>query len=198
LVEKLIAIGVSLGGFDALPTLIGGLSRDLAAACVIVQHRPPDDDSILDRMLGQLSGRTVREPDHHEAILTGSIYLAPANYHLLVDGGHFSLSTEGRVLFARPSIDVFFASASECYEERVIAVCMTGSSRDGALGAQAVHRRGGLVLVHDPKTARSPVAPRAALETVPKALVLQLEELAPKLNELCGTVNRKGVRPGAQ
>lgn len=185
MVDKLIAIGVSLGGLAALPTVIGGLSRDLAAACVIVQHRPADDDSELEQVLSQLCGRPIREPDHHEAISPNVIYLAPSSYHLLVDDRRFALSTEGRVLFARPSIDVFFASASECFESGVIAVCMTGASRDGALGAAQVARRGGTVLVHDPKTAESPIAPRAALELVPQARVLRLEQIATKLNELC-------------
>ncbi len=186
--DRIIAIGVSLGGFDALPMVIGALSPQIEAACVIIQHRPGDDDSLLEDMLSRQCGRRIREPDHDEPICNGKIYLAPASYHLLVDDNkRFALSTEGRVLFARPSIDVFFASAAECYEAGMIAVCMTGASSDGARGARTVWRNGGSVLVHDPNTAHSPVAPRAALEYVPQALVLRLDEIAPRLNAMCRT-----------
>jgi len=105
----------------------------------------------------------VLEPEDKDVIRPGMVYVAPADYHLLVDDGHFALSTEGRVSAARPSIDVLFESAAQTFGQHVLAVVLTGSSKDGVRGSRRVRERGGKVLVQDPATAESPVLPAAVI-----------------------------------
>src|SRR6185503_13811737 len=113
------------------------------------------------------------------------VYVAPPDYHLIVERGYFALSTDEAVCHARPSIDVLFESVALSYGALAIAVVLTGSSRDGADGARAVKAAGGRVLVQDPATAWSPIAPRAVLASTSADAVLDLGHLAEKLTTLC-------------
>lgn len=187
----LVAIGASLGGFAALQKILNSLAANLPAAVAIVQHRSADAGSELDRLLAAHCPLPLREPDDKHPILAGHAYLAPADYHLLADGTDFSLSVLERVKCARPSIDVFFESVAESFGARAIGVVLTGASTDGAEGALSLARRGAHVLVQDPETAESPVAPRAALRCVPQAQVLPLGRIADVINGLCGVLPRK-------
>jgi len=183
--EGLIVMGASLGGFDAVRLLLGALPQDFSVPIVLVQHRMSDPDGRLVELLGAQSRLPVSEPEDKDPILPGRVYLAPSDYHLLVERGFFVLSTDEPVCHARPSIDVLFESAADSYGATVIAIVLTGSNRDGAEGARSVKRAGGRVLVQDPRTALSPVAPAAALETTIVDAVLTLEEMVPRLSELC-------------
>jgi two-component system, chemotaxis family, protein-glutamate methylesterase/glutaminase len=128
-----------------------------------VQHRLADTAGRLGEALQDLTSLPVRETEGKEPIIPGCVYVAPPDYHLLVDVGHFPLSTDKKVLMARPSIDVLFESAADAYLERVIAVVLTGASKDGAAGAARVKQKGGIVVVQDPATPDSPIMPRAAI-----------------------------------
>jgi len=134
----------------------------------------------------------VREAEDKEEIADGNVYLAPSDYHLLVEPGRFSLSTEAPVCCARPSIDVLFESAADCYKDRVLGVVLTGASVDGARGAASIHRAGGLVIVQAPETAESRTMPEAALREVPGARVLRLDAVAAFIAELGVGVEEKG------
>jgi two-component system chemotaxis response regulator CheB len=173
----LITIGASLGGLDALGLLFAALPKVLSPTLTIVIHRRPDEGSGLAEALASKIGRPVIEPEDGETLEPGTVYLAPADYHLLIESRRFRLSTEAPVNFARPSIDVLFQSAAQAYQRRLVAVQLTGASEDGAAGAVEVVRRGGIVLVEAPVGARSPVAPRAVLARVPSARVGTLAEL---------------------
>jgi two-component system chemotaxis response regulator CheB len=120
----------------------------------------------------------VAEVNDKDRIIAGRVYLAPADYHLLVDVGHFALSTDARVCYARPSIDVLFESAADVYRDRVIGVILTGASSDGALGAARIKKLGGRVVAQDPATAESPVMPRAAINAGVVSEVLLLSDMA--------------------
>jgi two-component system chemotaxis response regulator CheB len=173
----LVVIGASLGGLTATRHLLAELPTSFPAAVAIVQHRRPDTVSALEELLAAVSKLPVREPQDREPIVPGTVYLAPAGYHLLVERGWLTLSLDGPVSWARPSIDVLFESAAEAYGRRVAAVLLTGSSEDGAAGMEAVARRGGLTVVEDPGSAHSPVSPAAALARTAVHHVLPLESI---------------------
>ena len=183
----LVVIGASLGGVAALRQLLGELPAGFPAALAIVQHRRPDAESPLVNLLGAVSALPVREPRDRERIEAGVVYLGPAGYHLLVEPGWLTLSVEGPVSWARPSIDVLFESAADAYRRRVVAVLLTGSSEDGAAGVEAVARRGGLTIVEDPGSAHSPVSPAAAIARTPVRHVLPLAGIAGLLRTMVRT-----------
>ena len=173
----LIAIGCSLGGYDALQVILRALPRDFPLPVAIVQHRAVESGERLAPALQELTALPVREVDDKEPIVPGCIYVGPPDYHLLVDAGRFALSTDAKVMMARPSIDVLFESAADAYLDRLIAVLLTGASKDGALGVVRVKRKGGLVVVQDPETAESRVMPDAAIAACTPDRVLPLDDI---------------------
>ena len=177
----LVTIGASLGGLAAVSTVLRGLPNGLEAALVVVQHRRPDADSPLAHLLAQQSALPVREPDVDECWVAGVVYLAPPGYHMLVEGDHFAFSVDAPVTFARPSIDVLFESAADQLGLPVLGVVLTGSNEDGAQGAAALAASGAVVIVQDPATAESPVAPLAALARIPGAQKVPLPEIAGRI-----------------
>jgi len=188
----LIAIGASWGGLHAVSTLLDGLDNDVDATIVVVQHRAPQADrGLLELLLQEHVERPVSEPDDKEPIARSHIYVAPADYHLLVENGHFALSVEDRVNYARPSIDVFFQSVAEAYRERAIGIVLTGANVDGADGLAAIKARGGVAIVQDPRTAARDTMPAAALAATAAETVLPLEEIPRFLYGLCGPVKTR-------
>lgn len=190
----LVVMGASLGGLEALEKVLASLPADLDVAIAVVQHRRADDGDRLAQLLGNHSVLPVLEPEDKEPLLPGRVYLAPADYHLLIDGDCCALSTDERVWYARPAIDVLFESAADSHGERVASVLMTGSNQDGAAGTRAIKRAGGFAIVEDPHTALSPVAPRAALELTAVDRVVPLAEIPKVLIPLC---RRRSPRAGA-
>ena len=182
----LIAIGASWGGLHAVSTLLDGLDRDVEAAIVVAQHRGPDAArGMLESLLRRHATRQVCEPDDKEPVEPCRVYVAPADYHLLVEDGHFAFSTEARVQYARPSIDVLFESVAETYGARAIGVVLTGANADGAAGLAAIKRAGGVAVVQDPTTAERRTMPEAALAATAADAVLPLEEIPRFLYGLC-------------
>ena len=180
---KLIAIGCSWGGLAALSVLLDGLPRELDAAVVIAQHRAPDT-SQLEHLLRGRSPLPVREVDDKDEIRSGTVFLAPPAYHLLVEQGRFALSTEEPVQYARPSLDVLFETAADAYGEDCIGVVLTGASADGAAGLQAICAAGGAAIVQEPESAERAEMPAAALEAAPSAQILPLAEIPHALARL--------------
>jgi two-component system chemotaxis response regulator CheB len=120
----------------------------------------------------------VCEVEDKMPIEHGHIYVAPPNYHTLIEPGYFSLSTEAPVRFSRPSIDVTFASAADSYTHRTVGIVLTGANADGAEGLRRISDRGGLAIVQDPDTAESRPMPTAAQRAVPRARVMSLDAIA--------------------
>jgi two-component system, chemotaxis family, protein-glutamate methylesterase/glutaminase len=176
--RSIITIGTSMGGLHALQVLLGGLPKDFPLPVAIVQHRGPDSDESLRDLLAKRSAMPIREVEDKDPISGGTVYLAPPDYHLLVDGVGFALSTEAKVQAARPAIDLLFESASERYGAAVIAVVLTGASQDGARGAAAVKRRGGRLIVQDPETASARFMPESAIKLAKPDHILPLEQIA--------------------
>jgi two-component system chemotaxis response regulator CheB len=128
----------------------------------------------------------VTEASDKETIAPGRVYVAPPDYHLLVEPGYFSLSTDEPVRFSRPSIDVMFASAADAYGVDVIGIVLTGANADGARGLRKIVDRGGHAIVQDPASSEVRVMPQSALKAVPEACVLPMEEIAPYLAAIEG------------
>jgi two-component system chemotaxis response regulator CheB len=129
----------------------------------------------------------VCEVDDKDGLAPGTVLLAPPDYHSLIEGDHVALSLEERVTYARPSIDVLFASAAETYRERCVGVVLTGANEDGASGLARIRELGGEAVVQDPATAERAEMPEAALAAVPDARVAAVEDIPTILVELCGT-----------
>jgi two-component system, chemotaxis family, protein-glutamate methylesterase/glutaminase len=182
---EIIVVGTSIGGLKALQTLLSALPDDFSVPVVIVQHRGKDSETGLCEFLGRHSRLPISEPEDKETILSGHAYLAPRDYHLLVEQGSFALSTDPAIGFARPSIDVLFESAADQYQEKTIGVVLTGANRDGARGLAAIKLRGGLTLVEDPQFAACPEMPQAAIANTEVDRVVPLVELGPLLGNLC-------------
>ena len=183
---ELIAIGASWGGLLAVGTLLEGIPAELDQAIVIAQHRSAESTrGALESLLQRHIDRPVTEPGDKEAVEPRKVYVAPADYHLLVDGERFALSIEGRVQFARPSIDVLFESVAEAYRERAIGIVLTGANEDGAAGLAAIKRNGGVGIVQDPRTATKKAMPEAAIAASQADAVLALEDIGPFLYGLC-------------
>jgi two-component system chemotaxis response regulator CheB len=182
---ELVVVGASWGGLTAISELLQGLPDELAAAVAIVQHRGPEPEpGLYATLLQRRTSRRVVEVADKEPIRARHVYVAPADYHLLVEPGFFSLSTEERVMYARPSIDVAFESAADAYRERVIGIVLTGANADGAAGLARIKRAGGVAIVQDPRTAAAAVMPEAALAGATVDAVLPLSELGRFLHAL--------------
>jgi two-component system chemotaxis response regulator CheB len=179
---ELIVIGASWGGLHAVGEILAALPADTDAAVVVAQHRRENTvDGGLAGLLQLRATLPVADVDDKAPIEPGQVYLAPPDYHLLIEQGYFSLSKEAHVQYARPSIDVLFQSAADAYRERVIGVILTGANADGAHGLSEVKRRGGVAVVQDPGTAERHEMPAAALATTAADAVLPLSEIGPFL-----------------
>ena len=179
-----VLVGTSWGGLAALRSLVAGLPDNLCMAMVIVQHRHKDSDHLLRVLLQERSPLAVCEVEDKMPIEHGTVYVAPPDYHTLVEPGHFSLSTDAPVRYSRPSIDVAFGSAADSYRHRAVGVVLTGANADGAEGLRLISDVGGLALVQDPATAESAMMPRAAAQAVPRARVMPLDEIVRFLGQL--------------
>ena len=194
---EIVVVGASTGGLKALQVLLSGLPAEFPLPIVIIQHRGKDLESGLCEFLSEDGSLSVSEPDDKEPLLGGHAYLAPRDYHLLIANRGFALSTAAPVGFARPSIDVLFESAADEYQERAIAVILTGANRDGARGLAAIKSRGGLTIVEDPVSAFSPEMPEAAIALTQPDWILPLQEIAARLQELSESAAPR-VLPGQE
>ena len=182
---ELIVIGCSMGGMHALQIIFNALPKEFPMPIAVVQHRYRTSNEGLPAFLRRHTALQVVDTTDKEWIKPGTVYLAPANYHLYVERGELSLSVDEAVAYSRPSIDVLFESAADAYGSALIGVVLTGANADGALGAARIKKRGGFVIVQDPATAESPAMPRAAIDAARVDRILPLERIGPFLADLC-------------
>jgi two-component system chemotaxis response regulator CheB len=183
---ELIVVGASWGGLDAVGRLLGGLPVQVDLPVVVAQHRHPSSaPGGLPDLLRMRIKRPVQDAEDKMAIERGQVYIAPPDYHLLIDRGSLALSVDERVQYARPSIDVLFESASYAHGPGVIGIILTGANADGAAGLAAVKARGGVALVQDPAAAEHRIMPDAALAATVADAVLPVEEMGRFLYGLC-------------
>lgn len=187
-----VVIGASWGALKAFRKILSGLPSTFQLPLILVPHRGRDSEHLLADLLDDCSDMPVSEVEDKDTIEPGHVYLAPANYHLLVEDGHFSLSTDEVVRFSRPSIDVTFESVADEYGPRSVGVMLTGANEDGSRGLRRIADRGGLAIVQDPATAESSLMPASALKAVPEALMLTLDGISDHLATLEARTSRFG------
>lgn len=180
-----VVVGASVGGVEALGQLLSALPAAARAAVFVVQHLPRDRPSLLVEIFQPICALSVREAEDKEPVAPGSVYFAPPDYHLLVDGGPtLLLSVDDPVLFARPAIDVLFESAADLYGPRLLGIVLTGANADGAAGLHAVRDAGGIAVVQDPEEAQAALMPQSALQRTPEAHVLPIAQIRELLARL--------------
>ncbi len=181
-----ITVGTSLGGFRALEVILLGLPRGFGVPILIVQHLDPNSDGLVPSLLSEKCAIRIKEADDKEAIESGTVYVAPPNYHLLVEPDRtLSLSIDEKENYSRPSIDVLFESAAEAYKGSLIGIVLTGASHDGARGLEKIKAMGGLTIVQDPETAESRIMPVAAIRQAKADYILPLPEITDFIVRCC-------------
>jgi len=180
-----VVIGVSTGGLKVIKAILSVLPSEFALSIIIVMHRHKETDGYLERSLNDECKMQVKQADKKEEIKAGIVYVAPPNYHLLIeDDGTFSMSVEGPVNYARPSVDVVFESAAEVYGEGLIGVILTGANKDGSRGLKMIKKSGGLTIVQTPETSEAAEMSKSAMEAVKPDYVLPLIEIGRLLRKL--------------
>lgn len=182
---KAVVIGVSTGGVMALKLVLGALPQNFPIPILVVTHIKPDSDDGLAVLLDSLCSIKVKEADEQEAMVSGTAYLAPANYHLLVERNYsLALSIDPAVNFARPSVDVLFESAANVFGSALIGIIMTGAGFDGSKGLLKIKENGGLTIVQDPTDAEMDSMPKSALQLLKADHIVKLNEIPELLMEL--------------
>lgn len=183
---EVIVLGCSMGGMAAMEKIFSVLPASFPVPIVVAQHRYRTSGEALPSFLRRHSKLNVVDATDKQWIHPGNVYLAPADYHLMLDqDGELSLSVDAAVSYSRPSIDVLFESAADAYRGAAVGVVLTGANADGARGAKKIKDRGGFVVVQDPKTAESPEMPSSAIAAVRVDRILPLDRIGPFLVELC-------------
>jgi two-component system chemotaxis response regulator CheB len=182
--HNIIVLGASTGGVEALSTVASHLSPDLPAAVFVVVHIPPQATSVLPLILERSGPLPARHAIDGEPIEPGRIYVAPPDFHLLVDQGTVRVMRGPKENRSRPAIDPLFRSAALAHGPRVIGVICTGALNDGTAGLLAIKRRGGIAVVQDPTDAFFPSMPASALEYVSTDYCLPLAHIGSTLNRL--------------
>jgi two-component system chemotaxis response regulator CheB len=185
---RVVGIGASAGGVDALIRVVRELPRDFPAAICIVLHLPSSGRSLLAPILGRQTRLEVVEASDGEPLLPGRVYVAPNDRHLLVSDGHVALDRGPKENGVRPAVDVLLRTLAAAYGTRAIAVVLSGALGDGSAGAVAVRDAGGVVVVQDPDDATVASMPESTLRAVGTAdAVLDAGEIGPALARLVGT-----------
>jgi two-component system chemotaxis response regulator CheB len=188
-----VVIGGSSGGLQSLQTVLGLLPGDYSLPVMVALHRSPTTDHNLAGLLNDSCSLTVKEAEDKEVLVEGSVYIAPANYHLLVELDYtLSLSVDARVWHSRPAIDVLFETAADAFGPRLVGVLLTGANQDGTAGLRRIRQRGGLTLAQDPAEAYMPAMPESAIQAGVVDQVLPLAAIGALLASLAGP------RPGKQ
>ncbi|MEA5529618.1 chemotaxis protein CheB [Dolichospermum sp. UHCC 0684] len=178
----IVALAASAGGLTALIEVLSHLPADFKAAIVIVQHLDPRHPSLMAEILSRRTLLKVVQAKQGDKLTPGTVYIAPPNNHLLVNSdGTASLSQSEMVHFLRPSADLLFESLAGSYKERAIAVVLTGTGSDGAMGVEAIQKMGGTVIAQDEKSAEFPGMPSAAIKTGNVDFILPLAEISSAL-----------------
>ena len=180
-----VVIGASAGGFEALLAILTGLPATYPMPLVVVLHLPDNHESKLAELFGYRLSLQVREARDKESLAPGVLYFAPSGYHLSIENDcSFSLSCEDRVSYARPSIDVLFASAADAYGKSLAGILLTGANYDGAAGLSGMQVAGALTIVQDPASAEVATMPEAAIRRMTPDLILPLAEIHSLLRRL--------------
>jgi two-component system, chemotaxis family, protein-glutamate methylesterase/glutaminase len=182
---KAVVIGASAGGIKAVKDLLRKLNPDFKLPVIVVVHISPHSENYWVKILNKECKMAVKEADEKERILKGTVYIAPPGYHLLIEKNQtFTLTSDERVNYSRPSIDVLFETAADAYGEHLIGIVLTGANADGAEGLRKIKDAGGLAIVQEPDTAEVDVMPLAAINAANPKYILPLSLISAVLNDL--------------
>lgn len=180
-----LLIGGSAGSLDVLFQILPLIRSDITFAIIIVLHRKAGNDAILPGLLNFKTKLPVREIEEKEKIMAATIYIAPSDYHLLIEKNHtFSLDCSEKVNYSRPSIDVTFQSAAEVYKDQLVCLLLSGANIDGIEGLKSVNHFGGRVFIQNPQSAAMPYMPAQAALNVEVDKILPINEMADYINGL--------------
>jgi two-component system chemotaxis response regulator CheB len=179
----IIAIGGSAGSLPVVLTIVNNIKDSFCVPVVLIIHRMKNVPSEMNNILSV--NKQIREPEDKEQVSECSMYLAPQNYHLLVEEDRtFSLDYSEPVNFSRPSIDVTFASLADVYKGRVLGVLLSGANKDGADGLSSIIASGGAGIVQDPEPAEYKAMPKAGIEYNSKVMIMKPQEIAAYINNV--------------
>ncbi len=196
--HAIIVIGASMGGLEALRSLVAGLPRDLPAALFVVWHIARESPAVLPDILDRGGPLPATHPRDGEEIQPGRIYVAPPDRHLVLEQGLVRLSRGPKENRFRPAIDPLFRSASRAYGPRVIGVVLSGALDDGTAGMETIKARGGIAIVQDPLEAVNPAMPRSVLAHVEVDHVVPAAAIGPLLAEIAPRTAETGGKPVAE
>ena len=183
--QKIVVIGGSAGSIEVILQVLPSLSANLSVPIIIVMHRKNANESLLATLLSSKTTLKVKEAEEKENILPGNIYLAPADYHLLIEKNFtFSIDDSEKINFSRPSIDVTFECAGEVYGSNLVCILLSGANADGVKGLKKVKKNNGIAAIQDPTTAQVSFMPQEAFQNVDVDHVFKLEEIANFINNL--------------
>ncbi len=176
-IYECIVIGVSAGGVETLTLLLPRLPEDFSIPVIVVQHVSKEQTGYV-LTLDKKCNIKVKEVSEKEKIEPGTAYLAPANYHLLIEENRtFVLDSDEKVNFSRPSIDVLFESAAEVYREKLVGIILTGSNSDGAQGIRMIKSLGGVTIAQNPESAKYKEMPQSGIDTGMVDHIMDLEQI---------------------
>jgi two-component system chemotaxis response regulator CheB len=181
-----VVIGGSAGSLDVLIEIIKLLDKNFMLPVIVVVHRQRNGMSELTRILRSSTGRVnIFEPEDKQPIEAGSIYIAPQNYHLLIERSYsFSLDYSEPVKYSRPSIDVTFESAARVYKDELTGIILSGANGDGTAGLEKIDFYKGVAIAQNPASAQYPAMPRSAIAAVKGIKIMQPFEIGEYLNRL--------------
>lgn len=179
---EIVALAASAGGLNAIGQILENLPANFPAAIALVQHLAPQHRSLMADILSRKTTLHVKQAEEGDSIAAGTVYIAPPNRHLLVNPDKtLSLTQTELVHFLRPSADLLFESVAASYKDRAIAIVLSGTGNDGAMGVQAIHTMGGTVIAQDEATSEFFGMPSAAIQTGVVDFVLPLPQIADAL-----------------
>jgi two-component system, chemotaxis family, CheB/CheR fusion protein len=179
---KVVAIGASAGGLEAMMELLKFLPANTGMAFIYVQHLSPDHKSLLTEILSKKTKMLVQEIDDMDLIQPNSVFVTPYNKGIEVTDGHIKLIPRSENS-AAISIDILFSSLAEAQKEKVIGVILSGSASDGTIGMKAIKQKGGLPFAQD-DTAKFTSMPHSAIAAGVVDFILSPKEIALELARL--------------
>ncbi len=180
---KALIIGGSAGSLEVLLKVLPDVNVNIPFPIIIVVHRKHGADSLLPVLLSTRTKLIVKEVDEKEKIVAGNVYIAPSDYHLLVEQDEtFSLDYSEKINYSRPAIDATFQTAAEVYKTNLVCMLLSGSNSDGVNGLKSVKSWGGRAVIQDPKSAQVAYMPEQAKLNVNIDQVLPIEEMAEFIN----------------
>ena len=189
---KVVVIGCSAGGFTLVFDIISKLPRNFPLPVIVVIHRSRKHKSSIEEILNSKSKVMVKVAGDKDQLMKGSVYFAPSDYHLLIEPDEtLTLDCSEPIMFSRPSIDVTFQSVADVYNDKTIAILLSGANTDGANGMCYIHEKKGFTIVQDPDCAEVRTMPEAAINKCRADLILSNLEIFSFMETIATTINNK-------